>query len=308
MSSRHISCREAKEIDLIHYLQKLGYKASKIRGWDYWFLSPFRNETTASFKVNRNKNVWFDFGEGIGGSIIDFGIRYYSCSVKEFLYNLEQEDGISFSFHERIPEQSEAELAKIMVTDCRQIADPALRQFLHQRNIPLIIANRFCSEIEFELYGKKYLAIGFKNDQGGYEFRSADFKGSSSPKGVTWIKNDPESLSVFEGFFDFLSFQMQLLFDKELIHALPKKQDSYVILNSLTFLQRNRELMEQHQSIHLYLDRDEAGLKATRQALEWSEKYRDKSHLYHGYKDLNEYHIERREDELKQSRSYRHGI
>jgi hypothetical protein len=101
---------------------------------------------------------------------------------------------------------------------------------------------------------------------------------------------------------------MQLLFDKELIHALPKKQDSYIILNSLAFLERNRELMEQHQSIHLYLDRDEAGLRVTRKALGWSEKYRDKSHLYHRYKDLNECHIKRREDELKQSRSYRHGI
>jgi Toprim-like/CHC2 zinc finger len=308
MSIRHISCREAKETDLIQYLQKLGFKPSKIKDQDHWYLSPFRNEKTPSFKVNRKKNLWFDFGKGIGGTIIDFGIRYYHCSVKEFLYKLEQEDGIPFSFHQPIPEQTEVEPARIIITDCRQIADPALRQFLHLRNIPLIIANRFCSEIEFELYGKKHLTIGFKNDQGGYEFRSADFKGSSSPKSVTWIKNNPESLSVFEGFFDFLSFQTKLLFDKELIHALPKNRGSYIILNSLAFLQRNRELMEQHQSIHLYLDRDEAGLRATRQALEWSEKYGDKSHLYHGYKDLNEYHIERREDELKQSRSYKHGI
>jgi hypothetical protein len=46
MSSRHISCREAKEIDLVDYLQKLGYKPSKIRGQGHWYLSPFRNEKT----------------------------------------------------------------------------------------------------------------------------------------------------------------------------------------------------------------------------------------------------------------------
>jgi hypothetical protein len=308
MSSRHISCTEAKEIDLIQYLQNLGHKPSKIKGYDYWYLSPYRNEKTPSFKVDQKQNLWFDFGTGIGGTIIDFGIRYYRCSVKEFLYKLEQENGISFSFHQPIPDQNAVERERIMITDIRQIADPSLRQYLHVRNIPLSIANRFCSEIEFELYGKKRLAIGFKNDLGGYEFRSPDFKGSNSPKSITSIKNDPENLSVFEGFFDFLSFQTELLFDKELIQALPKKQDSYIILNSLAFLQRNRELMEQHQSIHLYLDRDEAGLKASRQALEWSKKYRDKSHLYHGRKDLNEYHIQRREDDLKQSRSYKHGI
>jgi CHC2 zinc finger/Toprim-like len=308
MSNRQISCTVAKEIDLIQYLQNLGFKPSKIKGHDYWYLSPFRNEKTPSFKVDQKQNLWFDFGIGIGGTIIDFGIHYYHCSVKEFLTKLYQENRITFSFHQPIAEQNEVEPERIMITNSRQIADPSLRQYLHLRNIPLIIANRFCSEIEFELYGKKRLTIGFKNDLGGYEFRSQDFKGSNSPKTITSIKNDPESLSVFEGFFDFLSFQTQLLFDKELIHALPKKQDSYIILNSIAFLKRNREFMERHQSIHLYLDRDEAGIRATRQAFEWSEKYRDKSHLYHRSKDLNEYHVQRRERELKQSRSYKHRI
>src|SRR5450755_4481401 len=91
MSSHHISCSEVKETDLIQYLQQLGYKPSKITGQDHWYLSPFRNEKTPSFKVNRRKNLWFDFGEGIGGTIIDFGIRYHKCSVQEFLKKLGQE-------------------------------------------------------------------------------------------------------------------------------------------------------------------------------------------------------------------------
>ena len=47
--------------------------------------------------------------------------------------------------------------------------------------------------------------------------------------------------------------------------------------------------MEEKQKVYLYLDRDEAGIKNTRQALKWATKYIDRSHLYKNYKDLNEY-------------------
>lgn len=41
--------------------------------------------------------------------------------------------------------------------------------------------------------------------------------------------------------------------------------------------------------IHLYLDRDEAGRNATREALKWSPRFIDKSNLYKNFKDLNEF-------------------
>ena len=54
---------------------------------------------------------------------------------------------------------------------------------------------------------KIYSAIGFKNNAGGYELRNEYFKGSSSPKCVTYLDNKADKISVFEGFFDFLSHQ-----------------------------------------------------------------------------------------------------
>jgi hypothetical protein len=305
MKKEIYNCEKAKQIDLLDYLQKLGYRPSKIRGRDYWFLSPFRNEKTASFKVNCNKNLWFDFALGKGGTIIDFGIRYFKCSIQELLLKLCQETETGFSFHQPIRE-NKIDSGEILISVCRAITDPTLRQYLHERNIPLIIANRFCSEIEFELYGKRRIAIGFKNDLGGYELRSENFKGSSSPKSTSIFKNNPSTISVFEGCFDFLSFQTAFLFDRKLIHELPKNQGSYLILNSLSFLDTSRELMEKYRQIDLYLDRDESGLKATSKALEWSENYRDKSHIYDAFKDLNEYHIEQRKDEPRQSRFYKY--
>jgi DNA primase len=60
-------------------------------------LSPYREETTASFKVNRSMNRWYDFGDGKGGNIIDFGILYHNCSVKELLIKFSK----PFSFQQQ---------------------------------------------------------------------------------------------------------------------------------------------------------------------------------------------------------------
>ena len=107
-----------------------------------------------------------------------------------------------------------------------------LIRYLHKRRIPVNIATKFCKEIDYELYGKQYYAIGFKNNAGGYELRNEKFKASSSPKDITLIKNDAEKLTVFEGFFNFLSYQ-----------AIHQKQEqpntNFLILNSaLLFLKK----------------------------------------------------------------------
>ncbi|MGH2644597.1 MAG: CHC2 zinc finger domain-containing protein, partial [Chitinophagaceae bacterium] len=85
MSTGFLSCREAKEKDLVNYLSSLGFQPEKVIHDDYWYLSLLREEKTASFKVNRKKNIWYDFGTADGGTIIDFGIRFHKCTIKEFL-------------------------------------------------------------------------------------------------------------------------------------------------------------------------------------------------------------------------------
>jgi hypothetical protein len=47
--------------------------------------------------------------------------------------------------------------------------------------------------------------------------------------------------------------------------------------------------MERHKRVHLFLDQDKTGKKFTGTAMSWSQKYVDESHLYKGYKDLNEW-------------------
>jgi hypothetical protein len=179
------------------------------------------------------------------------------------------------------------------VVDDREIVSQKLIEYLKEkREISLVIARRFCREVDFVLYDKKHTAIGFKNSAGGYELRNEYFKGSSSPKDVTIMENDHSNkCSVFEGFFSFLSFQMLLEKDKKTSLQLPNEQTNFLILNSLSFLEKSRNLIENHEQIHLYLDQDKAGIQATQHALKWSIKYIDKSHLYKHSKDLNDYLI-----------------
>ena len=300
---------DAKQIDLVDYLAALGHRPQKIRNKDYWYLSPLRVEKTASFKVNRVLNAWYDHGIGKGGNLVDFGILYFNCSVSDFLQHLSQYQTPSISFFHQhsaalnlpasapsFADEKKETLneGKIIVLETRPLAEISLLKYLEKRCIPLDIAEKFCKEIDFLLYGKTRTVIGFQNNAGGYELRSPHFKGSSSPKDVTFFNHNKEQLNVFEGFFNFLSHQAINKNDAEPL-------TNFLVLNSLSFFLKERERMEQHQQIHLFLDRDSGGIKFTQQALQWSKKYIDQSHSYKKYKDLNEYLIKKQKPRHKQS-------
>jgi len=290
MNSQHISIKQAREIDIVQYLEKLGHQPQKTRNNDYWYLSPLRQEKEPSFKVNRKLNAWYDHGLGKGGNLVDFGILYHNCSVSELLKRLET----FFSFHLQTPpiqphqtfthKPVDALESKIEVLAAKPLTHPSLCRYLDERKIPFDIANKYCKEVEFELNQKRYFAIGFENKSGGFELRNRHFKGSSSPKDVTQIGDGTSGkpVAVFEGFFSFLSYQ-------KLHQNKPGHLTDFLVLNSLSFFEKSRQLMEKFVKIHLYLDTDVAGRKHTLEALKWSKKYVDESHCYKLHKDINDY-------------------
>ena len=309
MENTVVTCNQANQLDLVDYLQSLGFAPQKIRGNDYWYVSPFREEKTASFKVNRKLNAWYDHGDGRGGKLVDFGILYFNCTVTELLKKISMASPVIFPLHPPKPaiaaekKQGAEEGAKIQIISSREIADPGLRHYLSTRQIPLPVANQFCDEVVFELYGKKHLAIGFKNELGGYELRNAYFKGSSTPKRPRLISpREQKELAVFEGFFSFLSFQTIVQSGTKIPVELPQIQANYLVLNSLSFFDRSRELMERYEAVHLFLDRDKGGVLKTREALERSSKYKDQSKAYATFKDLNECLVNTLKTQLQQQR------
>jgi hypothetical protein len=277
-----ISLDEARQIDLVDYLSNLGHTPSKISASDYWYLSPLREEKTPSFKINRKINCWYDHGIGKGGSLIDFAILYHNCTVGEFLRGISG----NFSFHPPTSlsskERAENTETKIEVVNERTICSLALERYLTHRRIPIAIAKEYCKEITYRTNGNEYFGIGFKNDAGGYELRNQYYKASSSPKDIKTFAFGANEAMVFEGFFDFLSF---ITIQKN----LPQIKADFVVLNSLSFFEKARPFMEQHEKIKLYLDRDKAGQNYSRYAVLLSHKYKDESQLYKNHKDLNDW-------------------
>lgn len=279
--NKRLSISEAKEIDIVHFLADLGYEPSKIRNNDYWYFSPLRDEKTPSFKVNRKLNRWYDHGLGKGGNLVDFAILYHGCTVSEFLQNLSgnlslQKPSIQQSVTRPEPEN------QIKILGDFILSSTALLRYLQQRRIPVDIADRYCREVRYELNGKVYYGIGFKNDLGGFEIRNPYFKASSSPKGITTIDNSAGEVIVFEGFTDFLSF-------KAIHQQDPEDRFDFVVLNSVSFFETARLFLEKHNTIRLYLDRDPTGQNCSRYALSLSSKYKDESSLYQNHKDFNDW-------------------
>ena len=62
---------EMRQIPITDFLGRLGHHPVKGRANELWYLAPYRNEYTPSFRVNVDKNVWYDFGLGKGGDIFN---------------------------------------------------------------------------------------------------------------------------------------------------------------------------------------------------------------------------------------------
>lgn len=282
------SFKEAKQLDLVEYLSSHGFNPAKIRGNDYWYLSPLRDEKTPSFKVDRKINCWYDHGLGKGGNVIDFGMLYFNCTAVEFIKKLIS----NFSLHQpiKVSPIKETAAAKIIILGDFMISSTHLTNYLTKRKITYDTADKYCREVRYQMNDKVYYGIGFKTDSGSFEIRNPLMKSASSPKSITTFKNGADEVSVFEGFFDFLSYQ---------VYAAKQSLSltDFIVLNSLSFFEKSRTVMESYNQVKLYLDNDKAGQNCSRYALSLSNKYKDESGLYKNYKDLNDWLVNH---ELKQ--------
>ncbi len=293
-----MNCQQVNQIDLVDLLASIGYTPDKIQASDYWFKSPFRSEKNASFKINRVRNLWYDHGEGIGGTVADFAMRYYKCDLSTALDQISSGHiaVLNNGFVKPVSFDLDKPNKLVVIGAISPIQNQSLLDYLNFRNIDPVVASKYCQEIVYENDSKKFRAIGFKNNAGGFELRSQYFKGSTSPKYVSWFNNRATTIAVFEGFFDFLTWQT-------MNNSRAQKQTNFLILNSLSFFTRSLLLQEKHQRIHLYLDNDKAGRKCAQEIIKRNPgKVVDESRHYTDFNDLNDWFIEKRlEVHVKQS-------
>jgi hypothetical protein len=276
---KRMNCEQARQISIVDYLAKCGIAPIYIRGINHWYLSPLRDEHTASFKVNNHLNSWYDHGIGKGGNLVDLGILLHKCRVEDLLQRLSRED-YSLSFHQQKKQIAALPESRLIITAIKTLDDISLISYLHSREIDYYMAKAYCKEVSFLLNGQSNLAIGFANNVGGYELRNAHLKVSSSPKDISFFDRGSDTIHVLEGFIDFLS----------LLTINPRDfAGDFLVLNSLSFVAKALPEMREYEQILLYLDQDKAGIKATADILEALPKATDASLFYENHQDINDY-------------------
>lgn len=279
-----MDCKTANKISIIKFLSNIGISPNAKRGRIFWYLSPLRNEKTASFTVDPDKNLWYDHGTAIGGRLIDLVRRLFSVDVPGAL-KIISEAGItqeSFSFDK----QKEITLPeKIKIEIIRSLNNDALIQYVESRRIPFKIAASYTKEVHYTAYEgqtKPYFTIAFENDESGYELRNKIWKGATSPKTITTIQGTPEKLNVFEGFMDFLS---------ALVHfRQTKPQNTTIVLNSTANLSKIWEVLPKFNQVNLFLDNDTSGEETTNEIKDLFPEAIDQAKIiYPNYKDFNDF-------------------
>ena len=141
--------------------------------------------------------------------------------------------------------------------------------------------------MRYTTHGKRYFAVAFGNEGGGYEIRNPFFKGCVPPKDVTLLSVGSEACNVYEGFMDYLSARALGIGGGE----------DHLVLNSVSNAARAYRHLDGYGKVQCYIDNDEAG-RRTLEALRtrygalrtrYGERVSDCSGIYGGCKDLNEY-------------------
>jgi len=286
---------QAKQIPLSRILAQLGYQPHHQDRDELLYFSPFRKETVPSFSVNVERNIWNDFGHG-GGNVLDFIMDYYNLSsISEALHQLENLMG-----QQRIEPIEPVTMIKITsdpleVRKIQSLQNRALTKYLSERGITTKTASPYVKEIYYTRQGRNYFALAFKNESGGYELRNPYFKGVHGTKDITIVgkkdllakrkmRGEEGAITVFEGFIDFLS---ALEYHQKPLTA------PVIVLNSVTLGDRAVETIKEMEvsKVRLYFDHDKAGRELTEhfKRLLHGVTVLDKSDLYEGHKDFNEY-------------------
>ena len=279
-----------KRYPITAYLESKGITPVRRLATYAMYRSPLRDEHHPSFKVDTEKNLWIDYAEGCGGSIIDLCMRLEGCSLPEAILHLGKivsgrmvNDCPRTRIDRNLIEGTNTSRNLIGISND---LPPHLQDYLtKERCIDLGRAQPFLRCVRYEVRGREYEVIGFANASGGYELRGAGlFKGTLAPKDITPIFSDGrQPVCLFEGFMDFLSFL-----------SMKEKVGSHcLVMNSVANVGRCiRYLRERHiMALRAFLDNDDAGRRTLTMFIEAGFLVEDMSIYYRGCKDLNEFHV-----------------
>ncbi len=294
-------------------LARLEFQGEERNG-ELWYHSPLREERTASFKVTRDGRAWYDHGAGEGGDVVKFATRYWECSTSQALRHLS--DLYSGSLFDTPPtvqprarrsatapddlplfEPQAQGSDKRSDVEIRPITSRGLYWYLHHRGIDPELAKRYVKEIRYTADGNPFYALAFPSDEGGYELRNGvgvsdggeGFKGMHGPKAISVLHPEKATpggaLSVFEGFFDFLSALAY--------YGKSEPDTPVIVMNSASMHRQTAEAIRSLGAgrVFFFRDRNPGGVEVAQKVSEALPDIdiEDRSALYAAYSDFNDF-------------------
>lgn len=276
-----MTIQEIKSIDFISYLNKSGITPKRNNGKYAFFLSPFGDESVASFCVNKSKNTFKCYHSQNSGSIIDFIMAKENLDFKEAC-NFLSNDGISdIKPYEPIKQKS-----GVIVHSVNNITSKALLDyFCGVRMIEEGVLIKYAKQLSISFpYGKNpnttYDVAGMKNGLGGWDFRNNFMKMASAPKSFTKIKGlRNDRCILLEGFVDFLSY----------VTIYGRVEYDTYILNGLGQVNVLKPFLD-GKDILFMLDNDKPADAVLKDMSDLN--VTDMRHLYSFYNDFNDYLVD----------------
>ena len=284
---------KAKQLSIKEYLAQLGHHPTKERRGRLVYFSPFRIETEPSFFLKESggdngEDLWNDFGEGEGGTIIELVVKLNNLSDKSAALKLLADKQQPLNLPKPVAKPQTEN--PIHVKNTNPLKDEKLIQYItEERKIPLGLARHYLEQVWYQIDTKYYLAIGWKTKQ-GYELRSGKgftFKACSGKKAITLIPSNKNRLYIFESMFDYLSYIV--LHSRVIKKRIVFLEGEVIILNSTSMVKRIIPYLKKRQfsEILTFFDNDRAGEKGLTLL---KEQFKVRQQIFfNSAKDVNEY-------------------
>ena len=130
---------QIKQIDLVDYLRAIGFSPAKESDKSAWYHAPYREDRTPSFKVNKDKKIWYDFGTAQSGDIIDLAELLYQTKDVARLLKLIKGAAPALALRIRTPISQDGERLTNQFRDVKvmDLNHEALKSYLQSRGIDL---------------------------------------------------------------------------------------------------------------------------------------------------------------------------
>lgn len=286
-----IIAKEIKDqVSLVDILARLGFEPCSRSGNEYIYQSMIRDpDNKPSFYVNDKLGVWYDHGISKGGNIIDFGLAFWRnlpfADVLEKIVQLSDTGTIqpNDTTRNNLRRRRAVKIPNYEVKEIKDLGNNvAITEYLQNRGVWQAAQGRL-KEVYYYVEDHKklrkpFFAAGWQNEMGAWEVRNFYFNGCLGHKAITFIPGDKHTLSVFEGYINYLSW----------LTENPCSKDSVLVINTASLLHAATRTAQEYKKVALFFDRDQLGHLASLEFLKAVPFASDCSEQYIGYNDYND--------------------